>query len=177
MKKILIIIISLILIISNAYDDKCYDSDTTPIILDSDKKTGRFFEDQPDVNDDFQVHVVYTLLKDSKDKEGDINGDVEKWVEIADNWILKKTAKANKKSNLDISFNASCAISAPVVPAEFLVFPSAFEHANLEFLGRLVARYSIDYVFLISCRIIENQKLAFGTSRIEAGACDLPPEV
>ena len=75
MKKILIILISLILIISNAYADKCYDSDTTPIILDSDKKLGRFFEDQPDVNDDFQVHIVYTLLKDSKDKEGDINGD------------------------------------------------------------------------------------------------------
>ena len=34
------------------------------------------------------------------------------------------------------------AISAPVVPVDFLVFPSAFEQANLEFLGRLVARYS-----------------------------------
>ena len=101
MKKILIIFIPLILIISNAYADKCYDVNTTAVILDSDKKTGRFFEDQPDVNDDFQVHVVYTLLKDSKDKEGDINGDVEKWVEIADNWILKKTAKANKKSNFN----------------------------------------------------------------------------
>ena len=101
MKKILIILISFILIIPNAYADKCYDSNTTPVILDSDKKPGRFFEDQPDVNDDFQVHVVYTLLKDSKDKEGDINGDVEKWVEIADNWILKKTAKANKKSNFN----------------------------------------------------------------------------
>ncbi len=101
MKKILIILTSFILIISNAYADKCYDSNTTPVVLDSDKKPGRFFEDQPDVNDDFQVHVVYTLLKDSKDKEGDINGDVEKWVEIADNWILKKTAKANKKSNFN----------------------------------------------------------------------------
>ena len=62
MKKILIILISLILIISNAYADKCYDSNTTAVILDIDKKPGRFFEDQPDVNDDFQVHVVYTLL-------------------------------------------------------------------------------------------------------------------
>ena len=41
---------------------------------------------------DFQVHIVYTLLKDSKDKEGDINGELEKWVETADKWILKTTA-------------------------------------------------------------------------------------
>jgi len=87
MNKLLIIFISFIFIISNAYADKCFDIDTTPANLDSDKKPGRFFEDQPDVNDDFQVHIVYTLLKDSKDKEGDINGDVEKWVEIADTWI------------------------------------------------------------------------------------------
>ena len=40
-------------LISNVYADKCYDSDTTPVILDSDKKPGRYFEDQPDVNDDF----------------------------------------------------------------------------------------------------------------------------
>jgi len=114
MKKILIIFISLILIISNAYADKCYDSDTTPIILDSDKKLGRFFEDQPDVNDDFQVHIVYTLIKDSKDKEGDINGDVEKWIEIADNfrilqggeikeniipWILENKPKISPEIN------------------------------------------------------------------------------
>ncbi len=51
------------------------------------KKPGRYFEDQPDVNDDFQVHIIYTLLKDSKDKEGDINGELEKWVETADKWI------------------------------------------------------------------------------------------
>ena len=107
MKKILIILISLFLIFSNAYADKCYDRNTTPVILDSDKKLGRFFEDQPDVNDDFQVHIVYTLLKDSKDKEGDINGDLEKWLEIADNWILKKTAKANKKSNFN-NFKCIC---------------------------------------------------------------------
>ena len=101
MKKILITFISLILIISNAYADKCYESDTTPIILDSDKKPGRFFEDQPDVTDDFQVHIVYTLLKDSKDKEGDINGKLEKWIETADKWILKTTAKANKETNFN----------------------------------------------------------------------------
>ena len=100
-KTILLSIIFLINLISNVYADKCYDSDTTIVILDSDKKPGRYFEDQPDVNDDFQVHIVYTLLKDSKDKEGDINGELEKWVETANKWILKTTAKANKKSNFN----------------------------------------------------------------------------
>ena len=71
MKKILIILLSLF-IITNAYADKCYNPDSTPIILESDKKPGRFFDDQPDVNDDYQIHIVYSLLKDSKDKEGDI---------------------------------------------------------------------------------------------------------
>ena len=100
-KTILLSIIFLLNLISNVYADKCYDSDTTQVVLDSDKKPGRYFEDQHDVNDDFQVHIVYTLLKDSKDKEGDINGELEKWVETADKWILKTTAKANKKSNFN----------------------------------------------------------------------------
>ena len=101
MKKNILTLLILLFFSSYSYADKCYNNDTTPVIIDSDKKPGRFFEDQPDVSDDFQIHIVYTLLKDSKDKEGDINGDVEKWVEIADAWILKKTAKANKKSNFN----------------------------------------------------------------------------
>ena len=60
-KTILLSIIFLINLISNVYADKCYDSDTTDVILDSDKKPGRYFEDQPDVNDDFQA-VSYTHL-------------------------------------------------------------------------------------------------------------------
>ena len=61
MKKILFIFSFLIILISNVYADKCYDSDTTPVILDSDKKPGRYFEDQPDVNDDFQIHILVFL--------------------------------------------------------------------------------------------------------------------
>ena len=98
MKKIFLVILSLF-IITNAYADKCYNSDASPAILESDKKPGRFFEDQPDVNDDYQIHIIYSLLKDSKDKEGDINGAIEKWIEASDKYILKTTKKANKKSN------------------------------------------------------------------------------
>ena len=88
MKKILIILLSLF-IITNAYADKCYNLDASPVILGSDKKPGRFFKDQPDVNDDYQIHIIYSLLKDSKDKEGDINGAIEKWIEASDKYILK----------------------------------------------------------------------------------------
>ena len=78
--------------------DECYDQDVTPVILDSDKKPGRFFEDQPDVSEDYQIHIVYSLLEDSKDREGDINGALEKLISASDKFILKTTKKANKKS-------------------------------------------------------------------------------
>ena len=35
----------------------------------TDEKPGRFFEDQPDVNDDYQIHLIYFLAKNTKDKE------------------------------------------------------------------------------------------------------------
>jgi len=35
----------------------------------SDEKPGRYFEDQPDVTKDGQVHFIYLLNKDSKDNE------------------------------------------------------------------------------------------------------------
>ena len=46
-----------------------------------DKKPGRFFEDQPDVNDDYQIHFIYMLAADGKDREYDINGKIEKYAE------------------------------------------------------------------------------------------------
>ena len=47
----------------------------------SDKKEGRFFEDQPDTNDDFQIHFIYMLDINGKDNELDINGELEKIIE------------------------------------------------------------------------------------------------
>ena len=38
-------------------------------IYASDEKPGRFFEDQPDVNDDFQIHFIYLLAKKLKIKK------------------------------------------------------------------------------------------------------------
>ena len=34
----------------------------------SDEKPWRFFEDQPDVTDDYQIHFNYLLAQDSEDK-------------------------------------------------------------------------------------------------------------
>jgi len=63
-----------------------------------DKKPGRFFEDQPDVNDDYQIHFIYLLLLDGKDSELDISGWIEKRIKTVNKKFLKISAK-NKKSN------------------------------------------------------------------------------
>ena len=63
-----------------------------------DKKPGRFFEDQPDVNDDHQIHFIYLLSSKDKDKELDINGSIEKRVNKVNDKFLRISAK-NKKSN------------------------------------------------------------------------------
>ena len=55
MKKNIITLLILLIFSSHSYADKCYNNDTTPVIIDSDKKPGRFFEDQPDA-------VSYTHL-------------------------------------------------------------------------------------------------------------------
>ena len=63
-----------------------------------DTKPGRFFEDQPDVNDDYQIHFIYLLSSEGKDKKLDISGTIEKIVHRVNGKFLKMSAK-NKKSN------------------------------------------------------------------------------
>ena len=58
-----------------------------------DKKPGRFFEDQPDVNDDYQIHFNYLLALDGKDREWDINGKMEKILLEMNEKMLKATAR------------------------------------------------------------------------------------
>ena len=77
----------------------------------SDEKPGRFFEDQPDVNDDFQIHFIYFLAKKTKDKERDINGWIEKEVKKIDDLFFKMTGNKQRlkfdyrqDGKLDISF-------------------------------------------------------------------------
>ena len=63
-----------------------------------DTKLGRFFEDQPDVSDDYQIHFIYLLTLDGKDTELDISGWIEKRIKTVNKKFLKISAK-NKKSN------------------------------------------------------------------------------
>ena len=63
-----------------------------------DKKPGRFFEDQPDVNDDYQIHFNYLLAEDSEDREWDINGKMEKIV-LKINEVMAKATAEHKKGD------------------------------------------------------------------------------
>jgi hypothetical protein len=82
MKKIVLIIFALL---------------TLPqLTLATDDKPGRFFEDQPDVNDDYQIHFNYLLAQDSKDRELDINGEMEKIILMINKWMEISTSKHKK---------------------------------------------------------------------------------
>ena len=49
------------------------------IVFDSnDVEEGRSFFDRKDQNDFYQIHVIYILAKDSKDKKYDVNGTIQK---------------------------------------------------------------------------------------------------
>ena len=76
-----------------------------------DKKQGRFFEDQPDVNDDFQFHLIYFLDNKTKDKERDISGYIEKVMKKADDAFFKMTKNKQRfkfdyreDGKLDVTF-------------------------------------------------------------------------
>ena len=70
----------------------------TNLTFAADEKPGRFFEDQPDVIDDYQIHFNYLLAADSEDREMDINGKMEKILLEVNEVMLKATAK-NKKGD------------------------------------------------------------------------------
>ena len=77
----------------------------------ADEKPGRFFKDQPDVNNDYQVHFIYFLAKKTKDQERDINGWIEKEVKKIDDLFFIMTGNKQrlkfdyrKDGKLDISF-------------------------------------------------------------------------
>ena len=60
------------------------------------EKSGRFFEDQPDVTEGHQIHFNYLLAADSKDSAMDINGKVEKILLELNEAMAKATAEHKK---------------------------------------------------------------------------------
>ena len=69
-----------------------------------DKRPGRFFEDQPDVNDDYQIHFIYMLAADGKDKKLDISGWIEKRIKTVNKKFLKMSAKTKKSNGIGHQF-------------------------------------------------------------------------
>ena len=79
------------------------------IVFDSnDVEEGRSFFDRKDQNDFYQIHVIYILAKDSKDKKYDVNGTIQKILEDSNNLLYKNT---NKKFRLDVTSNENIDIS------------------------------------------------------------------
>ena len=79
------------------------------LILDSDDNIdGRSFFDQKDITNSHQIHTVYILASDSKDKNFDVNGTIKKILEDTNNLLLKNT---DKKFRLDLRENGDFDIS------------------------------------------------------------------
>jgi len=68
---------------------------TSPLFA-ADEKPGRFFEDQPDVTEDHQIHFNYLLAADNEDREWDINGKMEKILSEINEAMAKATAEHKK---------------------------------------------------------------------------------
>ncbi|MDA8783757.1 hypothetical protein N9M99_04290 [Candidatus Pelagibacter bacterium] len=63
-----------------------------------DDKINRSLVDREDSTNDHQVHFIYAILKNGKDKEWDINGYIEKLaIKVNENFL--KWSSQNKKSN------------------------------------------------------------------------------
>lgn len=97
MRKFLITFLFFIFVLPNYSFSKSKIDDFKKIDLSKDQKSGRFFEDQPDITDDHQIHFIYLLPYDGKDRELDINGKMQDILEKANDALLNST-KINKGS-------------------------------------------------------------------------------
>ena len=66
----------------------------------ADEKPGRFFKDQPDITTKPQIHFIYLLNEDSKDREWDINGKMESELMEANEKVFKMTKGKQKLRNI-----------------------------------------------------------------------------
>ena len=89
----------------------CPKDDESSSEFSSNEKGKRYFEDQPDLNDDYQIHFIYMLDKDGKDNEWDINGKMQKELEELNEEMFLLTGNKQKfkfdyrtDGKLDITF-------------------------------------------------------------------------
>ena len=60
-------------------------------VVFSDEKPGRNFADLPDVDDGYNIHVMYVLPKDGVDKEYDLDSKISMLMYQIDKWFNSKT--------------------------------------------------------------------------------------
>ena len=65
-------------------------------VYSGDVKIGRFLEDQPDTNDDFQIHFIYMLDIKGEDNELYINGEIEDIIYEMNDKMYKLTGDKQK---------------------------------------------------------------------------------
>ena len=89
----------------------CPETDNNQTELLPENMGARYYEDQPDVNDDFQIHFIYMLDKDGKDNQWDINGKMERELEELNEEMFRLTGNKQKykfdyrkDGKLDITF-------------------------------------------------------------------------
>jgi hypothetical protein len=77
---------------------------------DRDDIDDRSFHDKADVSDDYQVHAIYILAADSKDKKYDVNGTIENIVKKGNEHLKENTNQQKfrldlrEDGKLDVSF-------------------------------------------------------------------------
>ena len=59
----------------------------------ADEKEGRTFIDLPDIDNGYNIHVIYALPKDGSDEEYDLNNQISMLIYQMDKWFNNKTKK------------------------------------------------------------------------------------
>ena len=85
------------------------DQKSLTYINSKDDIPGRSLYDQEDITENYQVHIIYLLAKDSKDKKWDTKGAIEKIVLNSNKKLKKKIKKQfrldmTKEGKVDVSF-------------------------------------------------------------------------
>ena len=68
-------------------------------------KEGRNFTDLPDVDDGYNIHVIYALPSDGIDKEYDLTNQISMLVYQMDKWFNKKTKNRLFEDGQNLKFD------------------------------------------------------------------------
>ena len=71
----------------------------------ADMKEGRNFTDLPDVDDGYNIHVIYALPSDGIDKEYDLTNQISMLVYQMDKWFNKKTKNRLFQDGQNLKFD------------------------------------------------------------------------